>query len=178
MEAERRGWHIGSCSPPSCQARPKQDGSKNIYKFVITLFYLCFSSLSVYNFWAFHRNEADMKKFTHMRQPLINYVVQFLWVESCIYFFYIWHTYLGGNSAFGNKLTVATFHTGPKTITSFLSFGLAPSTQCKHIKDIDDIDMVWGQSPWRSDHWVVLEVGFRAKCVIVFVLVLISFCVA
>ena len=58
-----------------------------------------------------------------MRRPLRNDLPSFHEL-SYVLILYIGHTYLGGNSASGSKLTVATSHKKPKTRTLFLSLGL------------------------------------------------------
>ena len=87
--------------------------------------YRFFPSLSFDRFSAFHHNQADLKTFMHMRQPLTNY--------------------------FGSDL----------------------------LNTIEDMfSLFWGESPWWSDPWaMVFEAGFRVISVIVFVIVLLSFCV-
>ena len=118
-------------------------------------YYLVFFFLIVLPFSAFRHNQAEVKRFIHMRQPL-NYLLN-------LFILCIGHTYLGGRSVSWNTFTVTTLRQDFKTRTLFLSWGLISWTQVR---------------TWRSDQCaMVFEAGFQVNSVIVFAIVLLSSCV-
>ena len=83
-KAGHRLWLVWG-SPKST---PTEVVKKKPYKSAILLFTLSFlfSSLSFYRLSAFHHNQADLKRFMHMRQPLRNYLGPTCWTQLKICF--------------------------------------------------------------------------------------------